>query len=194
MLQTFKRALVQLARWRKVCPDLYLSINLSALDFEFIGLVPEIRQALNNAALPPEAIVFEITESILMRDSEHALKNMDLLKQLGCKLYMDDFGTGYASLTYLKRFPIDVLKIDRSFVQDIGIDSDNEAIIQSTLTLASSLGKECIAEGVESAHQLAFLKAQGCSYFQGYLFSKAVPKEQVLELIEHDWHPVFSQA
>lgn len=194
MLQTFKRALVQLVRWRKVNPDLYLSINLSALDFEFAELIPEIRQALNNAALPPEAIVFEITESILMRDSDYALKNMDALKQLGCKLYMDDFGTGYASLTYLKRFPIDVLKIDRSFVQDIGIDSDNEAIIQSTLTLASSLGKECIAEGVESAHQLAFLKAQGCSYFQGYLFSKAVPKEQVLELIERDWHPVFSQA
>lgn len=79
-------------------------------------------------------------------------------------------------------------------MQDIGIDSDNEAIIQSTLTLASSLGKECIVEGVESAHQLAFLKAQGCSYFQGYLFSKAVPKEQVLELIERDWQPVFSQA
>ncbi|WP_213611105.1 EAL domain-containing protein [Pseudoalteromonas sp.] len=194
MLQTLKRALDQLGSWRVVCPDLYLSINLSALDFEFSGLVPEIRQALSNAALPPEAIVFEITESILMQDSAHALKNMNLLKQLGCKLYMDDFGTGYASLTYLKRFPIDVLKIDRSFVQGIGIDSDNEAIIQSTLTLASRLGKECIAEGVESAHQLAFLKAQGCNYFQGYLFSKAVPKEQVLKLIELDWQPVFSHS
>ena len=194
MLQTFKRALVQLVRWRTVNPDLYLSINLSALDFEFAELIPEIRQALNNAALPPEAIVFEITESILMRDSEHALKNMDLLKQLGCKLYMDDFGTGYASLTYLKRFPIDVLKIDRSFVQDIGIDYGDEAIIQSTLTLAHSLGKECVAEGVESSHQLAFLKELGCKHFQGYLFSRPVPSQDVPFLVSRDWEDIFTQS
>jgi len=107
---------------------------------------------------------------------------MEMLKKLGCKLYMDDFGTGYASLTYLKRFPIDVLKIDRSFVQDIGVDSDDEAIIQSTLTLAHSLGKECVAEGIENKQQ--FLKQLGCKHFQGYLFSKPVPKEAVPALIQ----------
>ena len=104
---------------------------------------------------------------------------------------MDDFGTGYASLTYLKRFPIDVLKIDRSFVQDIGIDSDDEAIIESTLTLAHSLGKECVAEGVESQQQLLFLTALGCKHFQGYLFSKPVPREDVPALIVRDWQDIF---
>jgi len=106
---------------------------------------------------------------------------------------MDDFGTGYASLTYLKRFPIDVLKIDRSFVEDIGVDSDDEAIIQSTLALAHSLGKECVAEGVESLHQLSFLKARGCKHFQGYLFSKPVPNKEVLGLINRDWSDIFNQ-
>ena len=170
---------------------MYLSINLSALDFEFIELVPEIKKALINANVPSEAIVFEITESILMRDSNLALQSMKKLKELGCKLYMDDFGTGYASLTYLKRFPIDVLKIDRSFVQDIGIDSDDEAIIESTLTLAHSLGKECVAEGVESLQQLLFLTALGCKHFQGYLFSKPVPREDVPALIVRDWQGIF---
>jgi predicted signal transduction protein with EAL and GGDEF domain len=194
MLQTFARALTELNKWRKVSPELYLSINLSALDFEFIELVPEIKKALINANVPSEAIVFEITESILMRDSSLALQSMKKLKELGCKLYMDDFGTGYASLTYLKRFPIDVLKIDRSFVQDIGIDSDDEAIIESTLTLAHSLGKECVAEGVESKQQLTFLSALGCKHFQGYLFSKPVPSLDVPALITRDWQGTFSES
>jgi diguanylate cyclase (GGDEF)-like protein/PAS domain S-box-containing protein len=194
MLQTLARALKELNEWRRVAPELYLSINLSALDFEFKELVPEIKKALDNAAVPSEAIVFEITESILMHDSKHALHSMKMLKGLGCKLYMDDFGTGYASLTYLKRFPIDVLKIDRSFVQNIGIDSDDEAIIQSILALAHSLGKECVAEGVENAEQLAFLKGLSCQHFQGYLFSKPVAKEHVLALITRDWGDVFRQS
>ncbi|WP_024598902.1 EAL domain-containing protein [Pseudoalteromonas sp. TAE56] len=192
MLQTFARALLALKEWRKASPSLYLSINLSALDFEFKDLVPEIKKALSNAGVSSEAIVFEITESILMRDSKEALHSMEQLKKLGCRLYMDDFGTGYASLTYLKRFPIDVLKIDRSFVQDIGIDSDDEAIIQSILALADSLGKECVAEGVESSHQLAFLKARGCMHFQGYLFSKPVPNNEVLPLINRNWSDIFN--
>ncbi|WP_372762476.1 EAL domain-containing protein [Pseudoalteromonas sp.] len=194
MLQTLERALSEFAAWRAVSANLYLSINLSALDFEFEKLVPGIKQLLADAAIPSQAIVFEITESILMRDSEQALKSMQMLKALGCRLYMDDFGTGYASLTYLKRFPIDVLKIDRSFVQDIGVDSNDEAIIHSTLTLAHSLGKECVAEGIESSHQLAFLKALGCDHFQGYLFSKPVSADAVLPLITRDWRDVFTQG
>ncbi|WP_405602321.1 MULTISPECIES: EAL domain-containing protein [unclassified Pseudoalteromonas] len=194
MLQTLARALSELKEWRKISPDLYLSINLSALDFEFEELVPEIIKALSTAGVPSKAIVFEITESILMRDSKHALHSMEMLKNLGCRLYMDDFGTGYASLTYLKRFPIDVLKIDRSFVQDIGIDYGDEAIIQSTLTLAHSLGKECVAEGVESSHQLAFLKELGCKHFQGYLFSRPVPSQDVPFLVSRDWEDIFTQS
>ena len=105
--------------------------------------------------------MFEITESVMMHDSDKAQQSMEKLKALGCRIYMDDFGTGYASLTYLKRFPVDVLKIDKSFVNDIGIDKGDEAIINSTLTLAKSLGKECVAEGVENRTQLQFLRSLG---------------------------------
>jgi len=126
-----------------------------------------------------------------MDDSAYALNSMARLKQLGCRLYMDDFGTGYASFTYLKRFPIDVLKIDRSFVTDIGVDNGDEAIIESTLTLAKSLGKECVAEGVETKQQLTFLRALGCNMFQGYLFSKPIPGDDVTALLAKDWSAVL---
>jgi len=116
---------------------------------------------------------------------------MEKLKQLGCRIYMDDFGTGYASLTYLKRFPVDVLKIDKSFVNDIGVDKGDEAIINSTLTLAKSLGKECVAEGVETIQQLRFLQAKDCEYFQGYLFSKPVPGDAIGPLLDKSWHQEF---
>ncbi|WP_404341045.1 EAL domain-containing protein [Pseudoalteromonas mariniglutinosa] len=192
MLQTLSRALVELKQWRLIHPTLYISINLSALDFEYQDLVADVANALRLADIPAEALVFEITESILMRDSSSALESMLKLKELGCRIYMDDFGTGYASLTYLKRFPIDVLKIDRSFVQDIGRDSDDEAIINSTLTLAKSLGKECVAEGVENKQQLRFLMALGCKYFQGYLFSQAVSSDAVAALLNKTWSEKFN--
>ncbi|TMN72051.1 hypothetical protein CWB85_08645 [Pseudoalteromonas sp. S1727] len=193
MLQTLARALIELKQWQQQRPDLYVSINLSALDFEYKSLVEEIRTALVSADVSASSVVFEITESVLMHDSSQALASMSKLKQLGCRLYMDDFGTGYASLTYLKRFPIDVLKIDRSFVTDIGIDSDDEAIIESTLALAKSLGKECVAEGVETAQQLTFLRNLGCNLFQGYLFSKPIPGDDVSALLSKDWRSLFNE-
>ncbi|MDN3378378.1 MULTISPECIES: EAL domain-containing protein [unclassified Pseudoalteromonas] len=191
MLQTLSRALIELKQWQLITPDLYVSINLSALDFEYQGLVEEVNTALRTAGVRPDTVVFEITESVLMDDSAYALKSMTRLKQLGCRLYMDDFGTGYASFTYLKRFPIDVLKIDRSFVTDIGVDNGDEAIIESTLTLAKSLGKECVAEGVETKQQLTFLRALGCNMFQGYLFSKPIPGDDVTALLAKDWSSVL---
>ncbi|MGO2372219.1 MAG: EAL domain-containing protein [Pseudoalteromonas prydzensis] len=193
MLQTLARALIELKQWQQQRPDLYISINLSALDFEYKSLVEEIRSALVYADVSASSVVFEITESVLMHDSSQALASMSKLKTLGCRLYMDDFGTGYASLTYLKRFPIDVLKIDRSFVTDIGIDSDDEAIIQSTLALAKSLGKECVAEGVETKQQLAFLRNLGCNLFQGYLFSKPIPGDDVSALLHKDWQSLLNE-
>ena len=193
MLQTLARALIELKQWQFQKPDLYVSINLSALDFEYKNLVDEIRSALINADVSASSVVFEITESVLMHDSPQALNSMSKLKQLGCRLYMDDFGTGYASLTYLKRFPIDVLKIDRSFVTDIGIDSDDEAIIQSTLALAKSLGKECVAEGVETKQQLTFLRNLGCNLFQGFLLRKPVPGDDVSALLNKDWQSLLNE-
>lgn len=193
MLQTLARALIELKQWQQQRPDLYISINLSALDFEYKSLVEEISSALAYADVAASSVVFEITESVLMHDSSQALASMSKLKALGCRLYLDDFGTGYASLTYLKRFPIDVLKIDRSFVTDIGLDSDDEAIIQSTLALAKSLGKECVAEGVETKQQLAFLRNLGCNLFQGYLFSKPIPGDDVSALLHKDWQSLLNE-
>ncbi|PHN90956.1 EAL domain-containing protein [Pseudoalteromonas sp. 3D05] len=194
MLQTLSRALIELKQWQLINPDLYVSINLSALDFEYKGLVDEINAALKSANIKPDTVVFEITESVLMDDSEDALKSMLKLKDIGCRLYMDDFGTGYASLTYLKRFPIDVLKIDRSFVTDIGIDNGDEAIIESTMALAKSLGKQCVAEGVETKQQLDFLRALGCNMFQGYLFSKPIPGDDVAALLNKDWGGILDKS
>lgn len=191
MLQTLSRALIELRQWHITHPELYISINLSALDFESVNLVANIEHTLNAIKVPASAVVFEITESVMMRDSEKAQQSMEKLKQLGCRIYMDDFGTGYASLTYLKRFPVDVLKIDKSFVNDIGVDKGDEAIINSTLTLAKSLGKECVAEGVETIQQLRFLQAKDCEYFQGYLFSKPVPGDAIGPLLDKSWRQEF---
>ncbi|WP_105174525.1 EAL domain-containing protein [Pseudoalteromonas sp. T1lg122] len=191
MLQTLSRALIELRQWRITHPDLYVSINLSALDFESENLVEKIHQSISAIKVPASALVFEITESVMMHDSDKAQQSMEKLKALGCRIYMDDFGTGYASLTYLKRFPVDVLKIDKSFVNDIGVDKGDEAIINSTLTLAKSLGKECVAEGVENHTQLQFLRTLGCEYFQGYLFSKPVAGDEVKALLDTQWDEEF---
>ncbi len=191
MLQTLSRALIELRQWRVTYPELYISINLSALDFESVNLVKNIQNALIVSKVPASAVVFEITESVMMQDLDKAQQSMEKLKALGCRIYMDDFGTGYASLTYLKRFPIDVLKIDKSFVADIGVDKGDEVIINSILTLAKSLGKECVAEGVESIAQLGFLRSLGCEYYQGYLFSKPVAGDEVMALLATRWHDEF---
>ncbi|KZN63554.1 EAL domain-containing protein [Pseudoalteromonas luteoviolacea] len=191
LLQTLERALIELKVWHLSWPDLYLSINLSALDFEYDELIARIRQALLKANVPGRCLVFEITESVMMADAEQAIDRMNALRALGCRLYMDDFGTGYSSLTYLKQFPVDALKIDRSFISDIGVDKDHETIIHSTLSLAHSLGKFCIAEGVESTEQLKFLRMLGCERFQGYLFSPPLPGDLISHQMENAWQEMF---
>ncbi len=182
-IQTLERALTAVKTWLVNSPDLYVSVNLSARDFDNARLARDIEQMLKFVDVAPEHLAFEITESVLMYDTEKALGVMREIKALGCRLYLDDFGTGYSSLTYLKRFPIDNIKIDRSFVKDIGVDRSDEAIIHSTLALAHALGKECVAEGVETQEQIDFLTAFGCESLQGFLYSKPIPKDEVPALI-----------
>ncbi|MBE0365392.1 hypothetical protein PULV_a2176 [Pseudoalteromonas ulvae UL12] len=190
-LATLERALKDLAHWLTVQPDCYISINLSARDFDFEGIAEQLTLRIEQAGIKAQHVVFEITESALMQDTEKALEVMLKLKELGCRIYMDDFGTGYSSLAYLKRFPIDVLKIDQSFVHDIGQDVSDEAIIHSTLALAHSLGKACVAEGVETQVQAEFLQMFGCDYLQGYLLSKPQPAENIESLLNTDWRTYF---
>lgn len=135
-------------------------------------LVSVVKSGVLDAGIKPKMLELEITESLLMRDIEATIDDLNRLKEFGVDLSVDDFGTGYSSLSYLKRFPIDTLKIDRSFVLDLHRDSDDAAICAAILAMARKLDLKVIAEGVELEEQLDFLRLHNCDQIQGYLFSK----------------------
>ncbi len=162
---------------------LRVAVNLSARQFRERGLAQVVRGALEEAALPPALLKLEITESTVMHNAEEAAAILAELKALGVGIAVDDFGTGYSSLAYLRRFPLDQLKIDRSFVRDAVREAEAAAIVQGILGLAKNLRLETVAEGVETVEQLEFLKAAGCDKIQGYLFSPALPAEQLAALL-----------
>lgn len=151
-----------------------IAVNLSARQFRQAGLVEDITLILSEVGLDPERLELEITESIAMDNVESTVTKLELLKKMGLQLSIDDFGTGYSSLSYLKRFAIDKLKIDQSFVRDIVTDPNDAAIAASTIALAHKMGLKVIAEGVETAEQVAFLKDQGCDEVQGFFYGKPV--------------------
>ena len=168
-----EQACRQAQTWRQAgLPDITMSVNLSALQFRRAGLIETVAGALARSGLSPQLLELELTESILLQDVENTLDTVRQLKALGIRLAIDDFGTGYSSLSYLKRFAVDRLKIDQSFVRDIHTDPDDAAIVSAIIQLARSLRLGIIAEGVETAEQLAFLREAGCSEVQGYLFSR----------------------
>ena len=134
--------------------------------------------------LAPQALELEVTESLVMDNPEHAVTLLNRLKDRGIHLAMDDFGTGYSSLAYLKHFPIDVLKIDQSFVRDIGTDADDMAISRAIIAMAKNLSLTVIAEGVETVEQLDFLRQNGCDAYQGFHFNRPVPAEAMTALLQ----------
>jgi diguanylate cyclase (GGDEF)-like protein/PAS domain S-box-containing protein len=158
-------------------------VNISARQFQERNLGDVIDRALASAKLPAELLELEITESVVMRDTDDTIRSLKSLKAKGLRLSVDDFGTGYSSLGYLKLFPIDTLKIDRSFVRDISVDAFDEAIAAAIVGLARSLHLRVIAEGVETPTQLAFLRRVGCDEMQGHLFSCAVPADEFEALL-----------
>ena len=166
----------QTARWRErpELADLSVSVNLSPRQLREEGLVADVRTALRASGLPAHALVLEITESLLVDDVVAATARLDALKALGVRIAVDDFGTGYSSLAYLSRLPVDVLKVDRSFVAGIGQEPAGK-LAWAVLALAESLGLSTVAEGVETQAQADALVAQGCTMLQGYLFSAPVP-------------------
>jgi diguanylate cyclase (GGDEF)-like protein/PAS domain S-box-containing protein len=168
-----REALQQNRAWQEAgWPAIPVSVNLSPRQFRQIDLVDTVRAVLKEAGQPAELLELEITESTLMHDMDEALAKLEALSAMGVRLAIDDFGTGYSSLAYLKRFPVDKLKIDQSFVRDLTDDKDDAAIVAAIVGLARSLEIDVLAEGVERDAQLAVLTGLGCSKFQGYYFSR----------------------
>ncbi|HZN26195.1 MAG TPA: EAL domain-containing protein, partial [Burkholderiales bacterium] len=161
-----------------------IAVNLSPRQFVHRQLVQDVMRVLSLTHCNASSLVFEITESTVMHNPGRAVALLNELKEMGIRFAIDDFGTGYSSLAYLKRFPIDCLKIDRSFVVDIPRDAGNTAITHAIVAMAHSLGLKVIAEGVETLEQLAFLREHGCDEVQGYYFSEAVPEAEATVLLE----------
>jgi diguanylate cyclase (GGDEF)-like protein/PAS domain S-box-containing protein len=168
---------------RPSVPPLVVSVNLSGRQFQHASLVADVERVLRNTGIDPHSLKLEITESILMRDVEATVATCDALKRLGVQLAIDDFGTGYSSLGQLKRFPFDALKIDRSFVDGLGRNDQDAAIVQSVVTLARSLSLNVTAEGIETPAQEAHVRLLGCEHGQGYLFARPQPPELLTALL-----------
>jgi EAL domain-containing protein (putative c-di-GMP-specific phosphodiesterase class I) len=159
-----------------------VAVNLSPIQFKSERLLLDIVSALGSSGLSPRRLELEITETVMLHDTEATLAMLRQIKALGVAIAMDDFGTGYSSLSYLRKFPFDKIKIDQSFVREISAEDESMAVVRAVMGLGSSLGMVTIAEGVETAEQLATLRAEGCTMAQGFLFSAAVPAAEVAEL------------
>jgi diguanylate cyclase len=164
-------------------PSLRISVNLSASQFREVGLVDSIRRALDDVGLPARFLEVELTESAVMSDPEQSVAILEQLSAMGVLVSVDDFGTGYSSMSYLRRFPIDKLKIDRVFINEIASRPEDASIVRAIVSLAHSLNLKVVAEGVETLAQLDFLKTAGCDEYQGYHYSRPLPADQFQRLI-----------
>lgn len=165
-------------------PPIPVAVNLSLRQFQQPNLIGSIYQILKETELDPQYLELEITETMAMNNEEKIIKKLNEIKNFGINISMDDFGTGYSSLGLIKKIPIDKLKIDRSFIRDISIDSDNEAIVSTIISMAHHLKLHVIAEGIESEQHLDFLKSQNCDKGQGFLFSRPVPVDEFEILLQ----------
>ena len=177
----------QAKEWRDMgLPPLRMAINLSARQFSDRGFLEMVHRALDDTGFDPAWLEMEITESQVMRQTEGVITLLNQLSEMGIQIAIDDFGTGYSSLSYLKRLPIQKLKIDQSFVRDITVDPNDTAIVVAIINMARSLDLETIAEGVETAGQLALLRSKGCRLGQGFLFSPPVSAPNLLPMLQQN--------
>ena len=180
-----RTACLQNKAWQNASlPFVTVAVNISARQFREKDLVQVVAKILAETGLDPKYLELEVTESVIMHDAHNAIADLQAFRDMGVKLSVDDFGTGYSSLSYLKRFPVDRLKIDQSFVRDIIADADDAAIAQAVITLGHTMNLRVIAEGVEAAEQLAFLRRNQCDEMQGYLFGKPVPAHEFGNLLQ----------
>ncbi len=189
--------IVPIGRWvlREACrqarawqvaglPALGMSVNVSSVELRSPGFVEAVQSVLAETGLEPRLLELELTEAVLIDESRSVATVLKELKQIGVRLALDDFGTGYSSLTHLKRFPIDALKIDQSFVRELATDGDGASIVTAMIGMGRSLNMLVVAEGVETLQQLEILREHGCPQAQGYYFGRPVPSEQFSRRLE----------
>ena len=184
-LMALETACAQLVRWGQhpVLKEATLSVNVSAQQFRQADFVDQVQQILQRTGAPSRGLKLELTESLLVHDFDDIVLKMEALRAFGVGFSLDDFGTGYSSLNYLKRLPLDQLKIDQSFVRDVLTDPNDAAIARTVIMLGKNMGFAVIAEGVETEGQRAFLMENDCHIFQGYLFSKPLPAQLFMEFV-----------
>jgi EAL domain-containing protein (putative c-di-GMP-specific phosphodiesterase class I) len=168
---------------RQGLPWVSMAVNLSVRQIMDDSLVPDINTALEESGLEPQLLELEITESMLIQNPERVIKVLNEVKKLGVRLAIDDFGTGYSSLAQIKRFPVDTLKVDRSFIRDLAQNPEDRAITEAIIAMGKTLSLTVVAEGVETKEQEALLRKQSCDEMQGFYFSKPVPPERFAELL-----------
>jgi diguanylate cyclase (GGDEF)-like protein/PAS domain S-box-containing protein len=178
-----RAACEQLRAWQREGLNLQMAVNVSARQFQQRNLADLVMGVMADSGVDPRFVEIELTESAIMSDAEASISTLERIKSRGVAISIDDFGTGYSSLSYLKRLPLDILKIDQSFVRDISTDYNDAVIVRAIIGLARSLGIKVIAEGVEDDSQLSFLNAYGCNYGQGYLFSRPLDAAMFLEMV-----------
>jgi len=178
------KACIQLKEWHQAGRvPISISVNLSVRQFNDPEFFPIVKRIIHGSGIDPRFLKLEITETMLMEDIKYKIVLLKRLADLGIKLSIDDFGTGYSSLSYLSTLPVDELKIDRSFIRDVVVNSGNRAIVLSVIFLAHCLGLVTVAEGIETSEQLNFLKKEQCDQYQGFLFSRPVPEKELLRLL-----------
>jgi EAL domain-containing protein (putative c-di-GMP-specific phosphodiesterase class I) len=192
-----REACRQMHDWQMQFPldqPLFITVNLSSKQFSQTQLISTFAMILQETGVKPQSVKLEITESVVMENIETATEMLRQLRSLGVKLAIDDFGTGYSSLSYLHRFPIDTLKIDRSFVTRMSENNENTEIVRTIVVLAQNLGMDVVAEGVETNEQLVLLQKLGCENGQGYFFSKPVNADGAERIIAETYGALTSPA
>ncbi len=190
-----EEACAQNMKWqRSGLHPVSMAVNLSPRQFVDEALLHDIDEALAASGMSPALLQLEVTETMMMRNVERAIKVLDAIQKRGIRLAIDDFGTGYSSMSLMKQFPIDTIKIDRSFVRGLPDDSEDCAIAQAIISMGKALGMTVVAEGVETVEQETFLRNHGCDEMQGFLFSGPVPPDQFADLLRTERFPWISTS
>jgi len=184
-----EQACAQVVEWQHIAPEMSVAVNLSVRQMLAPNVIDLVEGVLRRTGLAPGSVCLELTESVFMEDVDYFATTLASLKALGVRLAIDDFGTGYSSLSYLKRFPFDAVKVDRCFVDGLGTDAQDSALVAAIVAMAHALDLEVTAEGVETQDQLANLKQLGCHRVQGFLLSRPIPAMTMGTLLaeEHRW-------